>query len=69
MALRVARLGAGRRSAYGATPLDYLASLARGDGSLEYAADSGATPVWTTAQALLGLLPRGKLAAFHRIDR
>ncbi len=61
VALRVARLGVGRPSASGATPLGYLASLARPDGSLEYASGSAPTPVWTTAQALLGLLPRGKL--------
>jgi hypothetical protein len=61
VALRVARLGVERPSASGATPLDYLAGLARPDGSTEYAAGSAPTPVWTTAQALLGLLPRGKL--------
>jgi hypothetical protein len=61
VALRVSRLGVERPAASGATPLDYLAGLARPDGSVEYAPGSAPTPVWTTAQALLGLLPRGKL--------
>jgi hypothetical protein len=67
LALRAARLGIERRSSSGATPLDYLAGLTRGDGSIEFSAGSAATPVWTTAQALLGLLPRGKLLRFPRI--
>ncbi len=71
VALRVA--GSGPRlasSSGGATPLDYLASLARPDGSLEYAPGSHPTPVWTTAQALLGLSSRDRLGAhFSRIPR
>jgi hypothetical protein len=71
LALRSARLGIDRPSASGATPLEYLGALGRGDGSIEYASGSAPTPVWTTAQVLLGLLPRGKLlrkepAARHR---
>jgi len=50
-------------AASGATPLDYLASLARPDGSIEYSAGSHPTPVWTTAQALLGLITRGTVQA------
>ncbi len=45
----------------GPTPLDYLASLARRDGSIAYARNSSPTPVWTTAQALLGLTTRARL--------
>lgn len=63
VALRVARLGIDR-SATGATPLGYLAALGHPDGSIAYSAGSAPTPVWTTAQALLGLLPRRKL--LHR---
>ncbi len=62
VALRVA--GSGPRlasTASGATPLDYLASLARPDGSIDYAMGSRPTPTWTTAQALLGLTARPKL--------
>jgi hypothetical protein len=71
LALRAARLGVERPAGSGATPLDYLGGLGRGDGSVEYSSGSAPTPVWTTAQALLGLLPRGKLlrrepAARHR---
>jgi len=45
----------------GPTPLEYLASLARRDGSIAYAPGSSPTPAWTTAQALLGLTGRAKL--------
>jgi hypothetical protein len=56
VALRVAGLGAGSaRTAAGLTPLDYLAAHARRDGSIAYSAGASPTPVWTTAQALLGL--------------
>ncbi len=62
IALRVAGLGP-RPTAVpgGPTPLDYLASLARRNGSIAYAGGSALTPVWTTAQALLGLTARSKL--------
>lgn len=62
VALRVAGLGP-RPTADpgGPTPLDYLASLTRRDGSIAYAPGSALTPVWTTAQALLGLTSKAKL--------
>jgi len=62
IALRVAGLGP-RPSAEpgGPTPLDYLASLARRNGSIVYSKGSSLTPVWTTAQALLGLTTKSKL--------
>jgi hypothetical protein len=65
VALRVA--GLGPRSAQtsgGLTPLDYLAALARRDGSIAYRPHSNPTPVWTTAQALLGLTGRSRLLGF-----
>jgi hypothetical protein len=62
IALRVAGLGPRPTAASGGpTPLDYLASLARRNGSIAYAAGSAITPVWTTAQALLGLTAKSKL--------
>lgn len=65
VALRVTGLGP-RPTAVpgGRTPLDYLASLARGDGSIAYRPGASPTPVWTTAQALLGLTGRAKLLGF-----
>ena len=45
----------------GLGPLDYLASLARPDGSIAYDGERSPTPVWSTAQALLGLTRRSKL--------
>jgi hypothetical protein len=62
VALRVAGLGP-RPTAVpgGPTPLDYLASLARRDGSIAYTSSRDPTPVWTTAQALLGLTTKAKL--------
>jgi hypothetical protein len=62
IALRVAGLGP-RPSAVpdGPTPLDYLALLARRNGSIAYTKDSSLTPVWTTAQALLGLTAKSNL--------
>jgi hypothetical protein len=62
VALRVT--GLGPRSAHNPavlTPLDYLASLARRDGSIAYRPGSAPTPAWTTAQALLGLTAKDKL--------
>jgi hypothetical protein len=62
IALRVAGVGPRRSlTASGRGPLDYLVSLARGDGSLAYRPRSSPTPVWTTAQALLGLTARARL--------
>ncbi len=62
IALRVAGLGPRPTVVPGGpTPLDYLASLARGNGSIAYAKGSALTPVWTTAQALLGLTSRARL--------
>lgn len=59
VALRVAGLGAGTRPAPGGpSGLDCLRSLARPDGSIAYAAGAAPTPVWTTAQVLLGLTGR-----------
>ena len=49
------------RSAAGRTPLDFLAPLARRDGSIAYTDQASPTPVWTTGQALLGLTGREKL--------
>jgi hypothetical protein len=62
IALRVAGLGP-RPTAVpgGPTPLDYLASLARHNGSIAYERGSSLTPVWTTGQALLGLTGRARL--------
>jgi hypothetical protein len=48
----------------GSTPLDYLASLAGHNGSIAYMPGASPTPVWTTAQALLGLTTRAKLLRF-----
>lgn len=55
VALRAAGDGPRLRSAAGHTPLAFLASLARREGSISYSAGSAPTPTWTTAQALLGL--------------
>lgn len=62
IALRVSGLGPRHlSSASGRSPLDYLASLARRNGSIAYQRHSAPTPVWTTAQALLGLTTRARL--------
>lgn len=62
VALRVTGLGPRPTAGSGGpTPLDYLASLARRDGSIAYQPHSAPTPVWTTAQALLGLTKGAKL--------
>ena len=62
VALRVAGIGPLRvLSALGHSPLDYLASLSRPNGSISYTPHSSPTPVWTTAQALLGLTTKAKL--------
>ena len=62
IALRVAGMGP-RRTLVGSGrgPLDYLVSLARGDGSIAYQPRSSPTPAWTTAQALLGLTTKTRL--------
>jgi energy-coupling factor transport system substrate-specific component len=39
----------------GHTPLGYIGSLARSDGSIRYSRSSAQTPVWVTAQALAAL--------------
>ena len=62
IALRMSGLGPRRTlSDSGRGPLDYLASLARSNGAIAYQRRSSPTPVWTTAQALLGLTSRAKL--------
>jgi hypothetical protein len=62
VALRVAGSGPRRSlSSSNRGPLDYLVSLAHRDGSIAYQPGSSPTPVWTTAQALLGLTSRTKL--------
>lgn len=62
--LRVSGLGPSPAPAGGGpTPLAYLASLARGDGSIAYGRGASPTPVWTTAQALLGLTTKSRLLA------
>lgn len=66
IALRLARIGPRRSLAKsGRGPLDYLVSLARRDGSIDYGPGSSPTPAWTTAQALLGLTSRAKLLDWH----
>ena len=49
------------QSSAGRTPLDFLASLARPNGSIAYSPTANPTPTWTTAQALLGLTGRAEL--------
>lgn len=62
VALRVAGIAPRQAtSAAGLSPLDYLASLSRRAGSIPYDRSRSPTPVWTTAQALLGLTIRAKL--------
>jgi len=61
LALRAAGVGARVQSSTGRTPLDFLASLARRNGSIAYSPTANPTPTWTTAQALLGLTSRAKL--------
>jgi hypothetical protein len=62
IALRVSGIGPRQvLSASGRDPLDYLASLARPSGSIDYQRHSSPTPVWTTSQALLGLTTKARL--------
>ncbi|HZK15301.1 MAG TPA: hypothetical protein VFC52_01765, partial [Solirubrobacterales bacterium] len=53
----------------GPTPLEYLASLARRDGSVAYAPGRSLTPVWVTAQAMLGMTARAKLLQLDTLPR
>jgi len=53
--LRVSDVGPRPGPPAAPTPLGYLASLARRDGSIAYSRTAAPTPVWSTAQALLGL--------------
>jgi len=70
VALRVAGFGPRRTlSASGNGPLDYLASLARPNGSIAYQPRSAPTPVWTTSQALLGLTAKARLLGLERQRR
>jgi hypothetical protein len=70
VALRVTGLGPRPTATPGGpTPLDYLASLARRDGSIAYMPGRNPTPVWTTAQALLGLTTKGKLMQLEYAPR
>jgi hypothetical protein len=65
VALRVTGLGPRPAAGPGGpTPLDYLASLTHRNGSIAYRPHSDPTPVWTTAQALLGLTRRSRLLGF-----
>lgn len=62
LALRVTGIGVHQTtSTAGLTPLDYLAALSRSNGSISYQRHSAPSPVWTTAQALLGLTRKEKL--------
>jgi hypothetical protein len=67
VALRAAGVGARVQSSAGRTPLDFLASLARRNGSIAYSPGASPTPVWTTAQALLGLTSRAKLVGMDTL--
>lgn len=67
VALRAAGVGARPQSPAGRTPLDFLASLARRNGSIAYSPGASPTPVWTTAQALLGLTSRAKLVGMDTL--
>jgi hypothetical protein len=69
VALRVAGVGARVRSSTGRTPLDFLVSVARRNGSIAYTAASDPTPVWTTAQALLGLTSKARLIGTDTLRR
>ncbi len=63
VALRVTRVGPRTLSSSGRSPLDFISSLARRNGSIAYSPSSNPTPGWTTAQALLGLTGAAKLLA------
>jgi prenyltransferase beta subunit len=62
IALRVAGLGpCFTTSSTASCSLDYIGNLSRPNGSIAYRPGSSPTPVWTTAQALLGLTARARL--------
>ncbi|MBK5220011.1 MAG: hypothetical protein JJE35_09545, partial [Thermoleophilia bacterium] len=69
VALRVTGVGPRLRSGSGGTPLAFLASLSRRNGSIAYTAGSAPTPTWTTAQALLGLTSARLLLRSDGSDR
>jgi Prenyltransferase and squalene oxidase repeat len=69
VALRVSGVGPRIRSAADGTPLIFLSSLARPDGAIAYGPSSNPTPVWTTAQALLGLTGRAKLIGMDTLPQ
>jgi prenyltransferase/squalene oxidase-like repeat protein len=66
VALRAAGIGPRVGSSLERTPLDYLASRARPNGSIAYTESADPTPTWTTAQALLGLTGRARLLFAQR---
>jgi hypothetical protein len=69
IALRVSGVGSRRTlSDGGLSPLDYLASLARPNGSIAYRRHSAPTPIWTTSQALLGLTSKARLLDLEASD-
>jgi hypothetical protein len=69
IALRVSGIGPRRAlSDSGLSPLDYLASLARRNGSIAYQPGSAPTPIWTTSQALLGLTSKTRLLGLKAGD-
>ncbi|HEV7483254.1 MAG TPA: hypothetical protein VGO13_09165 [Solirubrobacterales bacterium] len=67
LGLRATGAGVRSQSPGGLTGLDFLASMARRNGSIAYSPGANPTPTWTTAQALLGLTGRAKL--LERDDR
>lgn len=67
LALRLTGAGARVQSSAGRTPLDFLSSLARDNGSIAYDPSASPTPVWTTAQALLGMTGRAKLVGMDTL--
>lgn len=70
IALRVAGLGpCAPTSGTAPCSLDYLAGLSRPNGSIAYRPGSSPTPVWTTAQALLGLTGRARLLDLEAPNR
>jgi hypothetical protein len=69
VALRVSGVGPGIGSSADQTPLDFLVSLARHNGSIAYSPNASPTPAWTTAQALLGMTGRAKLMGTDTLRR
>jgi hypothetical protein len=69
IALRVCGIGPRRTlNDAGLGPLDYLALLARPNGSIAYRRHSAPTPTWTTSQALLGLTSKARLLGLEAGD-